>query len=101
MRQLCKQMVLEIKMNSFSPERLDDVMRSLILPKFNSKLESTFVKLQKLYNHYVFNEPWIDPIEIENYAKSLTPEDIQATAQKYLNNDNMFEFVFRNRTTYP
>lgn len=47
----------------------------------------------KLYDHYRFGTPLVNNMEILNFINSITPEDIRATARKYLVEENYYEFV--------
>jgi predicted Zn-dependent peptidase len=52
---------------------------------------------KKLYNHYRFNLPWVENSEIYQFIKELTPSDIQETAKKYYQDENLFEFVIKEK----
>ncbi|TDN94963.1 putative Zn-dependent peptidase [Salegentibacter sp. 24] len=52
---------------------------------------------KKLYNHYRFNLPWVENLEIHQFIKELTPSDIQETAKKYFQDENLFEFVIKEK----
>ena len=54
------------------------------------------VMLGKLYDHYRFGLPYIDPQEVEDYVKSLTLTDLIETAKKYCKISNRIEMVLRN-----
>ena len=57
--------------------------------------------MEKLHGYYKFNEPWLYTTEVEDYLKSLKIEDIEVTAKKYLRDENMMEFVFKNGRKDP
>tara|TARA_R110002020_G_scaffold41194_1_gene121475 strand:- start:28703 stop:31600 length:2898 start_codon:yes stop_codon:yes gene_type:complete len=96
LRSLCREIVLDVKENNDNRERFNDVMSTLIISKYSANKESNFKKVRKLKNYYAYGGPWIDPLQIEEYVQSLTYEDIQKTAQKYLKDEHLTEFVLRN-----
>lgn len=48
------------------------------------------------YKKYRFGVPMIDPRLIQRYVKSLTIEDVVSVANKYFQDENLFEFVMKN-----
>ena len=54
------------------------------------------VMQEKLYDHYRYGLPYIDPQEVENYVKTLTLGDLVETAKKYCKNSNQIEMVMKN-----
>lgn len=52
---------------------------------------------QNLYAHYRYGQPLTDPVEVEEFVNSLTVEDIVKTANKYFKDDNLYEFVMRDK----
>ncbi len=52
---------------------------------------------QNLYAHYRYGQPIIDPAEVEEFVNSLTVEDIVKTANKYFKNENLYEFVMKDK----
>lgn len=51
---------------------------------------------QNLYEHYRYQQPFIDNVEVERFVKSLTIKDMAETAEKYLQNKNLYEFTMIN-----
>lgn len=104
-RKTCKEMIREIKNHTFTEARFKEVVRNTILPNYKSKKQSPFHRLQQLHDYYVFNESFINisESEIENFILSLTREDILETARKYLKEENLIEFVMKNKNlnNYP
>ena len=48
---------------------------------------------ERLYEYYRYDSPWLDPVKVQNFVKSLTIDDIVETANKYCKEENLFEFV--------
>jgi len=71
------------------------LMRNLMLSDSKGRGNSQRTMLEKLYSHYRYNLPWIDTAEIHEYIKTLTPEDILESAQKYFKDEYLFEFVLK------
>tara|TARA_R110002020_G_scaffold37072_4_gene111783 strand:+ start:4295 stop:7189 length:2895 start_codon:yes stop_codon:yes gene_type:complete len=101
LRKAFKQIVSEIQRESFSQELFEEVMHSRVHPRYAlSRQENSVRRGEKLYVHYRYDEPWIDPVKIEKYLEALTPGDIQKAAQKYLREDDRMEFTFQNGNNY-
>lgn len=52
-----------------------------------------FIKHQNLYKFYRYGQSWVVPEKMENFINSLTVADIIETANKYLKEKYMYEFV--------
>jgi len=52
---------------------------------------------QNLYAHYRYGQPLIGPAEVEEFVNSLTVEDIVKTANKYFKNENLYEFLMKDK----
>lgn len=98
LRKASKEMILEIKNRSFTEARFDQVIQNTALSIYKSRKQSTFHRLQQLHDYYVYKQPWVTLSEsdIAHYIRSLTLEDVRETAQKYLNEDYLIEFVMQN-----
>ncbi len=99
LRKACKEMVSEIQSNSFSEERFEEVIQNRFIKRYVAKQNSTFHRRRQLHGYYAYKEPWVPSSEIVRYVKSLTREDIQKTAQKYLKEGNLMEFVMQNKNS--
>lgn len=49
-----------------------------------------------LYDHYRYGTPISEPGEVEKFVKALTPEDILEVANKYMQKENLYEFMMKN-----
>lgn len=52
---------------------------------------------ENLYFHYRFNTPLIEIEKKKRFFQTILSEDIKETAQKYLKEENFFEFVMKSR----
>lgn len=97
LRRECKSIIEEVKSNSFSMERFNEVYDRFLYPRYvenqSSLLEPSIMK--RMYEFYRYNVEYVNEPELKLFIKNLTPEDIQETAQKYLKDKNMMEFVMR------
>jgi hypothetical protein len=97
LRKACQSLVKELRDKVVDREVFKDVMLNNVYPKYRiNKQHHPARRVEKLYDHYRFNEKWASPIEIEEYVKLLTPEDIRTSARKYLKEDNLMEFTFED-----
>jgi predicted Zn-dependent peptidase len=97
LRKACQSLVKELRDKVVDREVFKDVMLNNVYPKYRiNKQYHPARRVEKLYDHYRFNEKWASPIEIEEYVKLLTPEDIRTSARKYLKEDNLMEFTFED-----
>lgn len=101
LRRICKDMIVEIKKGAINKERFNEIISNKILPRYRAKENSQSQVLMKTYNHYRYNEPWLNLSDIENYIRSLELKDIQRTAQKYLKDENLIEFVMSDENFLP
>lgn len=88
---LCKEMVEEVKSGVFDLARFDTVIN-----EGNYKIPQS-----TNYNYYKYKEPLVKTADVETYVKSLKPDDIQEAAKNYLEEENLMEFVFRDRKINP
>ena len=97
LRKACQSLVKELRDKVVDREVFKDVILNNVYPKYRiNKQHHPARRVEKLYDHYRFNEKWASPIEIEEYVKLLTPEDIRTSARKYLKEDNLMEFTFED-----
>lgn len=90
-RKLCRKMVKDVKNGSFNQAQIEMI------------LNKEYIKIPQStnYNYYRFEDPYVREIDIKRYVESLNSKDIQQTAEKYLKNENLMEFVFRDSSTNP
>src|SRR5690606_22105098 len=99
------EMVSEVKNYSYTEARFKKDIQSMVLSKYMARKQSSFQRVRQLHDYYIYNEPWatLSELEIERFIKSLTWEDIQETARKYLKKAYLMEFVMQNKSNndYP
>src|SRR5690606_38488187 len=100
LRKLCNRLISEVKKNSSSPERFENI-KPFIYRKYSANGESQNKTMQVMYDHYKYIEPWIEKSEIESFVRSLSVKDISETARKYLKDENKLEFVMRGTIGFP
>jgi predicted Zn-dependent peptidase len=89
----CKRIIQEMKSGMVTQEMLEQsIMRLYYLYDENITGQHEMVQ-NKLYEHFRNQSTWLEPNEIEQFLKSLTVEDIVATANKYFDQENSYEFV--------
>ncbi|WP_268225152.1 M16 family metallopeptidase [Sinomicrobium oceani] len=91
LRKLCKEMIEEVKNGTFNQAQIEMVLNSgnLKIPQSTN------------YHYYRYKEPLVKMVDVEHYVRSLTPKDIREAAQKYLKDENLMEFVFRDNIISP
>lgn len=89
----CKNIISEIKSGMVSNEMLEQSIIRLYYMYDKTITGQHHIVQNKLYEHYRFKIPWMEHYEIEQFLKSLTVEDIVATANKYLKEENLNEFI--------
>jgi predicted Zn-dependent peptidase len=93
LQEACKQMVSEARQQSFGTDRFDEVINNLLQEKYSLNQKNTY---KEMYEYYRYAENWGNLLDINNYLKSLTQNDIRAAAKKYLNEENTIEAVMGN-----
>ncbi|RTE54139.1 insulinase family protein [Arenibacter aquaticus] len=86
LQKMCKEMVEEVKKGQFAHEILDNVVDKpglLNIPRSTN------------YHHFRYNEPYVSPLEVEQFLRSLSIRDIQEVARKYLKEEHLFEFTYQ------
>jgi predicted Zn-dependent peptidase len=91
-----KKIISDLKNGDMTDELFQEGLERMNRLYLAERAGQPYVMLERLYNHYRHGEPWVNPAEIERYVKALTPEDIMRTAKKYLKDENLYEFVFKN-----
>ena len=51
---------------------------------------------KKLYEHYRFGLPWVDPKVVKHFINDLTLDDVTESAHTYFKEQNLYEFVMLN-----
>ena len=89
LRHTCKEMVNKIRKGIINEERLKKVIDS----RMNNLKK---IPQNNQYNYYRYRESFVESSKVEEYIKSIRPEDIQFIVKKYFNEENLMEFVLRN-----
>lgn len=97
-RKEVKQVFSDIKAGSISPEEFESGVGLLYSLHNSKRIMQTREMIGKLYSHYRFNQPWVDPLEAERFVKSITVENIVQVARKYFRDENQLEFVMLDRS---
>lgn len=95
-RQECKKIIEDIKKGRVNSDVFEQaIKRSLnLFNKSNLDLHRNMKK--RLYEHYRYQESWIDSTEIVNYIKTLKIEDIVKYSQEIYIEELQYEFVMGN-----
>jgi predicted Zn-dependent peptidase len=96
-REEVKEIFSEIKSGVISKEEFEQGIQRMKMLYDAERAGLSRVMKPKLYEHYRYNQPWLDPLEVEAFVKSLTIQDIILTANIYLTEENMVEFVMKDR----
>lgn len=94
-RQDFKKIISEIKSGKVSKKEFKDGVWLMYL-FHDDKRKSRLMHL-KIYEHYRYGEHWVDPIEEEKFARSVTIEDVVKAANNYLKEENLYEFVMKDK----
>lgn len=86
----------EIKSGKISEAEFSQGLERLYYKNDATRAKIPWVIDEKLYNHYRYGQPWLNPLEVQAFVKSLTIEDIVNTANKYFSEDHFFEFIMGN-----
>ncbi|MBO3100261.1 M16 family metallopeptidase [Gelidibacter pelagius] len=85
-------LINEIKLGEIDDNLFMSAVKHLHLLYNLDQLNKNSQTIKRLHEHYRFDKQWVNPIEMNEYVKSLTLEDIINSAQKYFNEDNKYEF---------
>ena len=92
LRQAFSAMVNELKSELISEEVLNGIVLEM-QNKYENEANTPRYFHDKLYYYLRFDELWLEEIEFIPYLNSINPEDILNAAQRYLNDENFYEFV--------
>lgn len=86
----------DLKAGNISSSELKPALKILYLFNFSDRAHGRGVQIRKLYEHYRFNQPWVEEEEAEAFAMNLSVKDVQEVAQRYLKEENFQELVIRD-----
>ena len=92
-----KKVLSEIKAGRITEEEFKQGLHRMYRKYDSESANKSMTMEYNLYKHYRYNQPWVDPVEVENYVKSLTVEDIVEAAGRYYKDENLYEFVMRDK----
>lgn len=92
-----QEIISDLKAGKFSKGIWEDARESL-LQRFNSDyLKSANRVHDRLYKHYRFDEPLVDPSKVEGFIRSLTIEDLAETARAYYKDELLYELLMKEK----
>lgn len=92
-REEVHKIVAEIKAGSISKEYFHQGIQEVYSLYSAKKEERPKVMSRRLYQHYRYQQPWRNPEEVEKFGRSLELRDIVKTANKYLTEENLYEYI--------
>ncbi|MCM4161592.1 insulinase family protein [Antarcticibacterium flavum] len=92
-REECKKIVENIKNGEIRQEFFDQALKKALHSNSTKLLRNHRNMKKRLYEFYRYNESWLDPVEIENYLKSLRMADIIKSSREIYKEDYQYEFV--------
>ena len=87
----------EIKEGIISPSELKPALDLVHYFNFSERAHLVGARIQKLYEHYRFNQPFVEQVKAEEYTRNLTIPDIVEVAREYLKKENFHELVIREK----
>lgn len=94
-REEFKKIISEIKSGAISKKEFQDGVRMMYI--FHGANRVQRLMHPKIYEHYRFGEPWVDPVDEEEFTRSVTIDDVVKVANKYLKEENLYEFVMKDK----
>lgn len=88
--------VSDIKASRIQPAELDAALDLLYYFRFSHRAHRVGVHLQRMFEHYRFNQPFVEEEKAEDFVKNLTVEDISEVAKKYLKPENLYQLVIKD-----
>jgi hypothetical protein len=95
-RKECKRIIQEMKSGMVTQEMLEQSIRRLYYLYDENTAGLHEMVQNRLYEHFRYDSTWLEPTEVGQFLRSLTVEDIVATANKYFNEEGSYEFVMGN-----
>lgn len=92
-----KDIFSQTKSGSISSEELQEGLKRMYSLYDAEKAKLPQVMNKRLYHYYRYDQPWLDPVEVEQFLKSISLEDIVEVAQKYCTDENLYEFVMMEK----
>src|SRR5690606_4618398 len=95
-RKECRRIIQEMKSGMVTQEMLEQSIKRLYYLYDENTTGLHEMVQNRLYEHFRYQSTWLEPTEVEQFLRSLTVEDIVATAKKYFKEENSYEFVMGN-----
>ena len=92
-RQASYEMIADFKAGNISMDIYDQAVNKVLQTYGRSSMEKHYNMQERLYAYYRYDEPWLDPEEIEKFIESLRYKDIIETARAFYQDQYMYEFV--------
>ena len=96
-RQEYRQMVSEIKNGDISDYEFSQGLDWVKFMHSVQWLSQPRIVNQRLYNHYKYDYPWIEPEEEEEFVNSLNIKDIIKVGNKIFKEENLYEFIMEGK----
>ncbi len=93
LRKEVKLVFSELKSGSFSDKELKNALTRMYSIYDLNKASDPKIHSQKIYEHYRYGHPWVNPSEVAKFVKSISVKDVVEVANKYCTNENFYEFV--------
>lgn len=94
LRNEVKIIIQNVKKQEISTERFNLILSDFLYPLYLRK-SHTQTSPQQLYEHLRYGHPLVTQKEVERFINSLTTDDIRKTANKYLRESYMTEFIMK------
>jgi len=96
-RKELKEIYAELKSGLFSNKELKESLARMHSFYKLQRAKEPKVSSQRLYEHYRYGQPLVNPAEVEHYVQSLKVADIVEVANKYCKKENFYEFVMSDK----
>lgn len=91
-----KQIISDIKGGRISATIFEEGMKNLYGRYSTQNLKSPHMVQSMLYRNSMYQEPIVDPAEVEAFVKSLTIDDIAEMAKSYYKNEFKYELLMQS-----
>lgn len=91
-----KDIYADLRAGKITSSELKPALELYYLFNFSNRAHVLGIQARRIYEHYRFNQPWVDEKKAKAYVMELTAEDLQRVAQKYLKEENFHELVIRD-----